>query len=51
MNSVWGYTAKALEKSAQAISTVGSTVQTKLDETGITEKASHLVSSATEKTK
>lgn len=50
MSSMWGYTSMALEKSAQALQTVGSTVQTKLDEHGITEKASSIVSAAAEKT-
>eukprot|EP00347_Sterkiella_histriomuscorum_P020751 403336610 len=50
MNSVWGYTTKALEKGAQAISTAGSAVQVKLDETGITDKASAFVGAAAEKT-
>jgi hypothetical protein len=51
MGSLWGATSKALETGTWAISSVGTKVQEKLDQTGITENVSYVVSSAAESTK
>ena len=51
ISSVWGFTSKALEKGTQVVSTVGTKVQQKLDEAGVTENVSYYVSTAAEGTK
>lgn len=51
MNTFWGYTSKALEKGTEVISTVGTKVQSKLDEAGLSENVSYYVSTAAEGTK
>ena len=51
MGSLWGATSKALEKGSWAIGTVGSKVQEKLDQTGITENVSYAMNAAAEGTK